>query len=51
MGRQRVTIPPHGTPLCLAVAPDGSTLYFGTEQGAVRRMDFQGGTDVIPTSP
>jgi WD40 repeat protein len=49
-GRTRISMPPLGTPLALAVAPDGSAAYFGTDQGAVRRMDFQGGTDTIATN-
>jgi WD domain, G-beta repeat len=48
IGWIRVPLPP-GKPLAMAVSPDGSTVYFGTDQGKVRRMDLQGGPDFIVT--
>jgi WD40 repeat protein len=48
-GRARISLPPAGKPLALAVAPDGLAAYVGTDQGAVRRLDFQGGADAVAT--
>jgi WD40 repeat protein len=51
-GRGQATIHPPGKSglLALAVAPDGAAVYLGTDHADVRRMDFQGGTDFIPTT-
>jgi WD40 repeat protein len=50
-GRAPISLPPLGKPLALAVATDGSAVYLATDQGAVRRMDLQGGPDFFSTSP
>jgi WD40 repeat protein len=49
-GRTKITLPQAGKPISLAVATDGSAAYFGTDRGAVRRMDFQGGADFVDTN-
>ncbi len=49
-GRASVAAPARGAALALGVAPDGSAVFLGTDQGAVRRLDLQGGTDVVATS-
>jgi WD40 repeat protein len=48
-GRARISLPPFGKTIALAVAPDGSAVYFGADQGAIRRMDFQGGANFVAT--
>jgi WD40 repeat protein len=49
-GRAFLRAPPRGTARALAVAPDGSAVFLGTDQGVVRRLDFQGGMEVVATT-
>ena len=49
IGRAKIANPPLGKSLALAIAPGGSAIYFGTDTGAVRRMDLDGGPDFIST--
>ncbi len=47
-GRARIGLP-KGKPLALAIDSNGQTAYIGTDKGAIRRLDFQGGPDFVTT--
>jgi WD40 repeat protein len=48
--RAALDIPDRGAAHALAIAPDAAAVYLGTDAGAVRRIDLQGGPTQVATA-